>query len=235
MTTPSSSRTSFRLAALASIATLVLACGDLVSTPAVGSGGGFDEATPSASARPSIALDASAAAPKDILSSCPLHPAIEGADCSALGATCEYGSSPDQRCNTTLSCEPDVSSINTWTARPSVLCPSYECLRGASAAIEGTPCALPASDGGAPADADELACPMSDGICACSTGTDPAHAHARVWVCVKPSSSCPSTRPLVGQSCSFDQTCDYGSCAFKQGMRMECKQGVWSSASASCN
>ena len=230
-----SSRLSIRLAALASLATLAAACGDLVSSPTPGPTGGFGQEPPTASASPSAFFDAASSAPKDFLSSCPLYPAIEGADCSSIGATCEYGSSPDQRCNTTLSCEPDVNAFSTWTARPSVLCPSYECPRGASAPIDGTPCSLPTTDAGAPTDADELACPMTDGICACSTGIDPKHAHARVWVCVKASSSCPATRPLVGQPCSFDQTCDYGSCAFKQGMRMECKEGLWTSASASCN
>jgi hypothetical protein len=219
-----------RVAALALAAWLVGACGDLVSTPGTGPSINVD-----APAFPAPFLDASAVAPKDLVSACPHNPAIEGADCDMVGATCEYGSSPDQQCNTTLSCGPDGNFGLTWVARPSVLCPSYDCPRGASAPIEGTPCSLPSEDGAAPADADELVCPMTDGLCACSTGTDPAHAHARVWVCVKPSTSCPATRPLAGQSCGEDRTCDYGSCAFKRGMRMECTSGVWSSGSASCN
>jgi hypothetical protein len=216
------------LALTAALFVLIAACGDLVSDPSLG---------PSDNA-PSFAvpfLDASAVAPKDLVTPCPHNLAVEGTPCDTIGATCEYGSSPDVHCNTTLSCGPDNNFGNVWTARPSVLCPSYECPRGPSAPIEGTPCSLPTEDGGAPTDADELVCPMSDGICACSTGTDPAHSHPRVWVCVKPSASCPATRPLAGQSCIDDRTCDYGSCAFKRGMRMECKTTVWSSASASCN
>jgi hypothetical protein len=219
-----------RLAALAFAAALVVACGDLYSDPSTGPGSGGNLVQPSAPF-----FDASAVAPKDFITACPFSPAIEGATCETIGVTCEYGSSPDQECNTTLSCAPDGNFGTTWIARPSVLCPSYDCPRGASAPVAGTACALPAQDAGAPTDADELVCPMSDGICTCTTGTDPAHAHARVWVCVKPPASCPATRPLAGQSCGEDRACDYGSCAFKRGMRMECKTGVWSSASASCN
>jgi hypothetical protein len=221
-----------RIAALslaAALVAVVAACGDLVSEPGPG---------PSDNPPPiptSFFVDASSVAPKDLVTPCPHSPAVEGADCDTTGATCEYGSSPDMHCNTTLSCAPDNNFGLTWVARPSVLCPSYACPRGASAPIEGTPCSLPAVDGGTTTDADELVCPMSDGICTCSTGTDPAHSHPRVWVCVKPPTSCPATRPLAGQSCGDDRTCDYGSCAFKRGMRMECKTGVWSSASASCN
>jgi len=220
-----------RIAALALSATLAAACGDLYSEPTPGNDVGNPPPIPSSQAF----FDASSVAPKDFVQACPHNPAVEGAQCDATGATCEYGSSPDMHCNTTLSCGPDGNSGNAWTARPSVLCPSYDCPGGASAPIEGTPCSLPTDDGGAPTDADELVCPMTDGICTCSTGTDPAHAHPRVWVCVKPSTSCPATRPLAGQSCGDDRTCDYGSCAFKRGMRMECKAGVWTSASASCN
>ena len=225
---------STRLATLASLAVLAAACGDLYSDPPVGP----TELAPSieqAPNGPSVAFDASAGAARDIAPSCPDIRGVEGALCNSLGSTCEYGSSPDQRCNTTLSCTPQSNSGETWVARPSLLCPSYECPRGPSAPIAGTPCALPAEDGGTPSDADELVCPMSDGICACTTGTDPAHAHARVWVCVKPATACPLTRPLVGAVCDQLRTCDYGSCAFKQGMKMECNGIAWASASASCN
>lgn len=220
-----------RITALALSAVIPAACGDLYSDPTPGA------TTPSVIATGPLPpfFDASSVAPKDFVTACPNNPAVEGALCDVIGATCEYGSSPDMHCNTTLSCGPDGNSSTSWIARPSVLCTSYACPHGASAPIDGTPCSLPMADGGASSDADELVCPMTDGICACSTGTDPAHSHARVWVCLKPPPSCPSTRPLAGQSCGADRTCDYGSCSFKRGMRMECKMGVWTSASASCN
>ena len=220
-----------RIAALASLVVVAAACGDLYSDPAVGP----TEAAPSFG--PSVDFDASAAtAAREIAPSCPDIRGVEGTPCTSVGATCEYGSSPDEHCNTTLACAADMSASGaTWVARPSVLCPSYECPRGPSAPIAGTPCSLPTEDGGAPTDADELVCPMSDGICACTTGTDPAHAHARTWVCVKPPGSCPLIRPLVGAICDEARTCDYGSCAFKQGMKMECTGFAWTSTSASCN
>ncbi len=219
-----------RLGAGALVAAMVAACGDLYSDPTPTS----DRPIEATALPPSV--DASALAPKDIVTPCPHSAAVEGAECDLVGATCEYGSSPDMHCNTTLSCGPDGTfGGSSWAARPSVLCPSYECPRGGSSTIEGTPCTLPTDDGGAPTEAEELVCPMTDGICACSTGTDPAHAHARTWVCVKPSDACPAARPLAGQSCGSARTCDYGSCAFKRGMRMECKDGVWLSGSASCN
>ena len=220
-----------RVTALALLAALAVACGDLYSDPSPGmSSGGV------AGVSSGAFVDAAVVEPKDFVTPCPHNPAVEGAACTAVGATCEYGSSPDMHCNTTLSCGPDGNIGVSWNARPSALCPSYDCPHGPSAPIEGTPCSLPASDAGTtPSDADELVCPMTDGICACSTGTDPAHHHARVWVCLKPIATCPSTRPLAGQSCGEARTCDYGSCSFKRGMRMECKAGIWTSASASCN
>ena len=225
---------SARLAALASLVVLAAACGDLYSDPVAGPTE-FPPSIEGSPSGPAIALDAGSASARESSPSCPATRGVEGAFCSSVGTTCEYGSSPDQRCNTTLTCAPDVSAANSWVARPSVLCPSYECPRGPSAPIAGTPCSLPSEDGGTPTDADELVCPMSDGICACTTGTDPAHAHARVWVCVKPPAACPLTRPLVGDVCDQPRTCDYGSCAFKQGMKMECTGIAWASASASCN
>ena len=222
-----------RVTVLALSAALPAACGDLYSDPTPGTSSGIV----SGGAPTAFFADAAAApTPKDVVTACPHNPAVEAAECDAVGATCEYGSSPDMHCNTTLSCGPDGNFGMSWIARPSALCPSYACPHGPSAPIEGTPCSLPANDAGATtSDADELVCAMTDGICACSTGTDPAHGHPRVWVCSKPTATCPSTRPLAGQSCGEARTCDYGSCSFKRGMRMECKAGIWISASASCN
>ena len=217
--------------ALGALVTLLAAgCGDLYSDPDRGM-------SPSATAfeAPAPQFDASAAVPRDFLSPCP-ESAVEGSACNQTGVTCEYGASPDQRCNTTLSCEPDASFGMRWMARPSVLCPSYACPGSAAAVgtIDGTPCTLPAADA-ATSDADELVCPLADGSCACTTGIDAAHKHARTWVCVKPASGCPSTRPLVGQTCAKPRLCDYGSCDFKRGMRMECDATEWISGGATCN
>lgn len=215
---------------LATLATCVAAaaCGDLYTDPIV--------TTPGPQVTAPSRPDGSAIVSQDRVQACPQNVLVEGASCGAVGLACEFGSSPDMHCNTTLACVPDTTLGSTWSARPSVLCPSYECPTGQSDAIDGTPCAVPAVDGGTTSDADELVCPLTDAVCACTTGTDAAHAHERRWVCVKPSSAtCPTTRPLAGQSCTGDRVCDYGACAFKRGMRMECHFGVWQSGSSTCN
>lgn len=165
---------------------------------------------------------------------CPDTP-IEGAACGVSGLTCEYGASPDPMCNTTVSCIALTNRSGTWTARPSKLCPTYDCPRGSIGNLDGTPCDLPRSDAGGPSDADELACPMDDGICACTTGRDAAHAHPRRWVCVLPRPTCPVVRPLTGQSCVSTRVCDYGSCVLKHGVQMSCNGTVWTSGGAACD
>jgi hypothetical protein len=221
---------SVALVALVALAgALGAACGDLYADPIVSSPQASQDALPPV-LRPPPTL------PPDPVPSCPGGNIVEGNPCSSVGATCEQGSSPDARCNITLECVPDRSFGQTWTARPSTLCPSYECPRGQSAPIDGTPCAVPTSDAGVPADSDELVCQMSDAICACTTGIDATHAHSRKWVCVKPAGYCPATRPLIGATCSQSGSlCDYGGCNFKRGMRMECNSNVWSSGSVTCN
>ena len=106
---------------------------------------------------------------------------------------------------------------------------------GSIRAIDGQPCDVPTIDGGAPSDADELSCTLDDGTCACTTGPDAAHAHARTWVCTVPRAPCPTERPLVGQPCSSGALCDYGTCEFKRGMRMQCSAGVWINGGATCD
>jgi hypothetical protein len=216
------------------MAGLGAACGDLYADPIVrASGGSSQDPSPvqpsPPSSRPSLAQ-------QDPRNSCPSQNVVEGTPCASVGATCEQGSSPDTRCNTTLECVPNLTFGTIWTARPSMLCATYECPKGASAPIDGTPCDVPTSDAGPPSVSDELVCAMTDAVCACTTGVDAKHAHPRKWVCVKPAGYCPATRPLVGAPCANNGTqCDYGSCNFKRGMRMECKQNTWGSASVTCN
>jgi hypothetical protein len=214
--------------AAAAAAAAVVACGDLYADP-------VPESLPPDQRAPSVVGGPARVAPQDRVEPCPRNVLVEGAACNNPGLACELGSSPDMHCNTTLACVPDDSFGATWTARPSMLCPSYECPSGNAAAIDGAPCAVPAPDGSVPSEADELVCAMTDATCACTTGTDAAHAHERRWVCVKPQPSCPQTRPLAGQSCTSERQCDYGACAFKRGMRMECNAGVWRSGAATCN
>ncbi|HEY8078094.1 MAG TPA: hypothetical protein VIF62_28400 [Labilithrix sp.] len=212
-------------AALA-LALVLVACGDVYIDTARSAlnGGG-----------PTVATDPTQTIPHDDLVACPLTRPDEDSPCNGVGSTCEYGESPDPSCNTTLACEGDESGLGAWTPRPSQLCSLAQCPTGNVAAISGQPCDLPEGDAGPPRADDELQCPMSDGICACTNGPDAAHAHPRIWVCVKPELGCPTARPLAGQACIDDTLCDYGSCLFKRGLRMQCKDGVWiTGGSASC-
>jgi hypothetical protein len=101
------------------------------------------------------------------------------------------------------------------------------------ASLDGKPCMLE-TDAGVVTDADEAVCTMTDGICACTTGRDLASAHPRRWVCIRPNSACPASRPSAGAPCEGLFWCDYGSCAFKRGLAMECKDGIWLTGGASC-
>ncbi|MBX3185880.1 MAG: hypothetical protein KF819_02650 [Labilithrix sp.] len=215
-----------RFLSFAVLAALPAACGDVYADP-VRDTGMATSARPPSSAFPGPTIE-------ERMLPCPNQP-LEGSACGSLGMTCEYGVSPDATCNTTLTCIGDASFGGAWVARPSKLCPTYDCPRGAMATIRDQPCDLPRSDAGPPSEADELACPMDDGVCACTTGRDAAHAHPRRWVCVTPRPSCPATRPLAGQSCVAARQCDYGSCDFKQGMQMDCRGDVWLAGGATCN
>jgi hypothetical protein len=222
-----------RIITLASLAFGAVACGDLYSDPVQTVSTGPSEV---GVASPPPDFDASVSIPNDLLSSCPSN-ALEGAACGTTGLTCEYGSSPDMHCNTTLVCVPDPQLGGTWTARPSMLCPSYACPAHTASivSVDGTACQIPQTDAGPATDADELLCPMADGTCACTTGVDGAHAHPRRWVCVKPSTGCLTRRPLAGESCPSEQSCDYGSCEFKHGLRMQCDGTAWRTEGAVCN
>jgi hypothetical protein len=172
----------------------------------------------------------SATVPQDMSGFCPSARPEENTRCDTVGATCEYGHSPDISCNATLACEGNPEDVKAWTPRPSRLCPIAECPQKgtAIAALDGQPCAVPAgADGGPPGDDDELICDAADGLCACTTGPDASHAHPRMWVCVKPSAGCPSSRPLIGQPCTGANLCDYGSCSFKRGLWMQCNGSAW--------
>jgi hypothetical protein len=206
-------------------AALATACGDVYADVSTKS-----EPNP-------VTTDASALIPRDLPASCPAGRPAENSFCNDVGATCEYGSSPDMDCNGTLACGGDPNSgLLAWTSRPGRLCSLKACPTGSIASIAGSACDLPRVDGGPPSEADEQMCAMTDGVCACTTGSDAAHAHPRTWICVKPVSPCPTTRPLAGQQCFTPQSCDYGSCAFKRGLKMECKDGVWiTGGSSACN
>ena len=207
---------------------LVTACGDVYADPDPPEDTMVDAAVAIQDAGPS-----SPVFPSDTLPRCPQTRPRENSGCAQPGSVCEYGPSADSECNTTVACEGAAFSA-AWAPRPHDGCFSNVCPEsGDVSTLDGKPCQLDA-DGGAITDADEAVCNMTDGVCACTTGRDGATTHERRWVCVKPLSVCPPNRPLLGRACSGSLWCDYGSCAFKRGLVMECIEGLWLTGGATC-
>lgn len=204
---------------------LPVACGDVVADP----GGEPPPPLPASS-------DASAVFPRELPPSCPSRRPLVNSPCDAVGSTCEYGTSPDMQCNRTFACVSDVFG-NLWVERPKGECQARACPAPATTlTLDGQPCEIPTVDASAPSDADEMLCPMTDGICACTTGPDGPRAHERRWVCVRPATAeCSVRRPLAGQPCNGALWCDYGSCKTKRGLLMQCIDGVWLTGGAPCN
>jgi hypothetical protein len=165
---------------------------------------------------------------------CNSQPNVNG-PCARAGAVCEYPKSrkepgsPDPTCNSLLQCVSSTQFGASWTeqTRGSCLkCPDPQTI------VNGAPCDLGADAGG---DEAELQCIVPGlGNCGCTTGPDGAHAHPRRWVCVKPTSDCPAERPLLGQPCFGEHSCDYGACEFKRGAQMICQDEVWQVEVATC-
>jgi len=215
------------------------ACGDVYADP---------EGPEQPTARP--ATDSgfgSTVFPSEVRGECPASRPRENTGCGVAGTTCEYGKSADSQCNSTLACFGD-SFRTYWDARPTDRCHAKTCPATPVdvSTLEGKPCGLAVDgaaageidpDGGATTkpitDADEAVCNMANGICACTTGAS-GTAHARVWVCMKPLAVCPPNRPLAGTVCSGALYCDYGSCAFKRGVVMECQNDHWQVSGATC-
>jgi len=152
----------------------------------------------------------------------------ENGPCAQVGSVCEFGTSPDQRCNTLFVCAGDVVSGSYWTEqtipRCTLACPDPPQI------ADGAPCDV----GDAGGDEAELHCATPAGTCVCTTGRDGAHAHPRRWVCTQPETGCPAERPMLGKGCAGSWSCDYGSCESKRGMRMICEDHVWQAEMAQC-
>ena len=211
---------------------LVTACGDVYADPDPLEDSTADAAVAVRDTGPSPPVF-----PTDTLPRCPRTRPRENSACEQSGSVCEYGPSADAECNTTVACE-GAQFQGAWAPRPHDTCFSNACPdSGDVSTLDGKPCELDANggaDGGAITDADEAVCNMTDGVCACTTGRDGASKHERRWVCVKPLSACPPNRPLLGRTCNGSVWCDYGSCAFKRGLVMECIEGLWLTGGATC-
>jgi hypothetical protein len=211
-TTPSSKSWSRIRAGAGTVAVgaLLFACGNVYADPiTIPFSSGFD-------AGPAATTD------RNPPVACTSRPRAN-APCPSPGATCEYGTSPDPDCNGSFVCS-SSSYGNYWSEQQRRGACLFQCPDDVTTIVEGAPCDL--GDGGVTDDA-ELHCNTPNGVCACTTGPDGAHAHARQWVCAKPTDDCPRTRPLLGSVCIGDHSCDYGACAFKRGARMICEDDVW--------
>lgn len=166
---------------------------------------------------------------------CPTDRPRENSPCSVVGSTCEYGKSADQQCNVVLTCRGSPSAGYWDPSQNQDGCAAKACPVAAEiATLDGRPCSLPQPDGGVATDADEAICNVSDGVCACTTGPSGAALHPRTWTCVRPVAMCPTSRPLAGHPCSGGLWCDYGSCDFKRGVLMECKNETWRAGGQTC-
>ena len=154
----------------ASALALAAACGDVYAEP------GGEPLPP-----PEFSADASAVVfPRELPPQCPAARPRENTFCSVPGSTCEYGASPDMQCNKTFQCVADPEGA-WWLERPTDSCRAAACPNppGVTLSLDGQPCEIPVEDGGASSDADEIVCPMADGICACTTGPGGSRAHPR--------------------------------------------------------
>lgn len=216
-------------AATSAFVTLAMVgCGDVFADP-----DGEIIEPPEASADVEIDTNNAAVFPDDTPPTCPSSRPRENTSCEQTGSTCEFGESADSQCNAMLTCR-GAPLQGYWEAQSSETCHRAVCPRGANvASLDNTPCTIDGVDGGA-TDRDEAVCNMIDGVCACTTGRDGASRHERKWVCIRPISSCPTNRPRAGDTCSGRLWCDYGSCAFKRGLLMECRSNVWLAGGAPC-
>jgi hypothetical protein len=210
------------IATAAVIVAVLAGCGDIYADPE-------DPAIP-----PSSQEDAAVSPPPEAPVECPPDRPRENGPCFAIGSTCEYGRSADELCNTVLSCRGSPND-GYWEANTNDQCHARACPAAAEiATLDGKPCSLGEPDGGPVTDADEAICNVTDGVCACTTGPNGASAHPRRWTCVRPISMCPTSRPLAGHPCSGGLYCDYGTCEFKRGPLMECKNGTWLLGGKTC-
>lgn len=202
----------------------MIACGEIYADPVETSFG-----IPTA-----ISRDAGLTVARNPPVVCPPSPAENG-PCAQEGAICEYGQSLDIQCNTHFVCEADSTYGNYWSEQSRDTCDTT--CPDPSTIVPGAPCTIATEAGTAESgDEAELHCPTETATCACTTGPDGAHAHARIWVCKAPAEDCPTKRPLLGQPCVGEHDCDYGACEFKRGVRMICEQDVWQmEAAPSCD
>jgi hypothetical protein len=162
-----------------------------------------------------------------VSSACPSTPPTAGTICTTNNLWCEYGSSPNPRCDDLWQClgrDPPYTWHNmTMTSTgicspPGAVCPvSY----AVAMATSGN-CMT------------ERICDYPEGTCLCTSfpGGNPA-INGPVWSCIPLSAGCPSPRPQLGSPCTTPgPLCDYGACS--GGVDEQCIDGFWAIATVGC-
>jgi hypothetical protein len=146
---------------------------------------------------------------------CPVIDPNAGQECSKPGLQCEYGISPDIRCNQVAVCE-----AAGWSYAAASKCPVPMCPATYDDIVAGDHCQVP----------DET-CAYPKGTCICSedTGGPVRLVDAAIvtsWVCFDSTLACRSPRPNLGDPCADEgRKCDYGAC--NGGVALLCTDGLW--------
>jgi hypothetical protein len=149
---------------------------------------------------------------------CPLKAPHAGGGC-ADGLVCTYGDDLRASCRRRAQCQ-----AGHWTLSE----PKCEALVACSPIVQGTKCD--------PAKAPP--CTLEEHIlCVCSScGSGGPCASETVWKCAAGSGGqlCPKEPPNLGQSCSVNVTCPYGSCSINEGVEATCDGKTWAWESLIC-
>ncbi len=146
---------------------------------------------------------------------CPVIAPNAGSICPKVGLECEYGSSPDIRCNQVAVCQ-----APGWVYDAASKCPAALCPVGYDDIVAGDHC---------PISGETCAYTKGTCICAADTGGPVRLVDAGVatnWACFEATLQCRSPRPNIGDACTDDaRVCDYGVCS--GGVEIDCTGGLW--------
>lgn len=154
----------------------------------------------------------------------PCATAAAGAACTGGAADCEIGDHADLRCNLRLTCVARV-----WRPEPTA---GRACETGCPATAE--PNRPDGCDGPSPGTV-RCAYPDERLTCGCAPRIPDAGASRDAgdggvmyaWTCIETDAGCPRVRPRIGAACVRPMTCDYGACAFDDGVATRCYSGTW--------
>ncbi len=142
-----------------------------------------------------------------------------GGSCPINGAVCEYGSDPNEACNTIVIC-----SNGQWSFPPRGGCapPGGMCPATYASVPVGMKC-MP----------EFQACEYAQGTCDCTRSGPGPTRFEPAWLCTPTPQGCPSPRPRVGSACTQSgESCNYGAC--RGGIALGCKNGYWQVENVPC-